>query len=214
MNKTKPVFILLGLSIIIDILSLGSDFYQSHLLRSILVKDYPENIIELANFSDQLQNIMGIAQFVVYIITVIIAGMWIYQAHRNLPLLGATGLKFTPASSVWWYFVPLANLIQPYRAMKEIWKASHNPKNWQMSSNSWLLPLWWCAWIIDNIVGNRVFRESFRLPDDPSISQLLNLNNTLMFSDLLGIISALLFILVIRRIHFAQQYSANHTIVQ
>ena len=61
----------------------------------------------------------------IYIATLIVFGRWIYVTGRNLVQLGVTGLQFTPASRIWWFFVPFANLIKPVEGIRELWNASH-----------------------------------------------------------------------------------------
>jgi len=93
--------------------------------------------------------------------------MWIYRARKNAEWLGARGMRFSPASSVGWYFAPIFNLWKPYQAMKEIWQASKNPGAWQTVSLPGLLSTLWTCWIVNNMVGNASFRLAFRA-DSPA----------------------------------------------
>jgi hypothetical protein len=60
--------------------------------------------------------------------------------------------RFTPASMVWWYFVPLANLVYPYRAVHAVWAASA-PESADISSalRSGVLNVWWGTWLAGSI---------------------------------------------------------------
>ena len=78
--------------------------------------------------------------------------------------LGSPGLRFTPGWAVGWYFVPIANLWKPYQAMKEIWRASKNPGNWQAETTSGFLGWWWFWWIIS--VDRRQHLGAADLPGD------------------------------------------------
>ncbi len=84
-------------------------------------------------------------------------GRWIFRAAWNLRHLGAKRLEYTPGWSVGWYFVPFANLVMPFRAMREIWLASHEPARWREASVG-TLTLWWTLWLAGNILGNISFR--------------------------------------------------------
>ena len=55
-----------------------------------------------------------------------------------------------------WYFVPVANLWMPYRAMKEIWRASVSPANWQKQALSMLVPGWWLLGIAGSSIAGFV----------------------------------------------------------
>lgn len=50
----------------------------------------------------------------------IIFGCWIYKAHKNLEILGRKDLRFSHASTVWWFFIPVFQFWKPYQVMKEI----------------------------------------------------------------------------------------------
>jgi hypothetical protein len=50
--------------------------------------------------------------------------MWTHRVYRNLPALGARGLRYTPAWAVGWLFVPLVNLVVPFFVFSEIWRHS------------------------------------------------------------------------------------------
>src|SRR5687767_1529604 len=61
----------------------------------------------------------------VFVASVVVVAMWIHRAHANLRDAGTDGLEFTPGWAVGWYFIPFANLIKPFQAMRELWNASH-----------------------------------------------------------------------------------------
>lgn len=50
--------------------------------------------------------------------------MWTHRVYRNLPALGARGLRYTPAWAVGWLFVPFVNLVIPFFVFSEIWRHS------------------------------------------------------------------------------------------
>ncbi len=85
--------------------------------------------------------------------------MWIYRAHDNLTQFGLTGLEFTPGWSVGWFFVPFANLVKPYEAMRELWSRSLSNRLHAAA----LLPLWWGCFLVGGIamtIGGLANRES------------------------------------------------------
>jgi hypothetical protein len=75
--------------------------------------------------SDVVTGIVGLAQFILAIITGITFLRWIYRSNNNLRALSGESMTFTPGWSVGWYFIPIANLWKPYQVMNEIWKVSH-----------------------------------------------------------------------------------------
>lgn len=63
-----------------------------------------------------------------------------------------------PGWAVGWFFVPLANLAMPFITMRELWKASANPRDWQLERTPLALPLWWACWLASSIAGTIAFR--------------------------------------------------------
>jgi hypothetical protein len=98
-------------------------------------------------------------------------GVWIHRAAKNLRALGRSGMKFSPGGCVGWFYVPFVNLVRPFRAVSELWRASESDAEsdgyaWvTMGTSTALLGVWWGAWIVGNIISN----ISARI-DDPSAS--------------------------------------------
>jgi hypothetical protein len=79
--------------------------------------------------------------------------MWIYRASRNVRALGAVGLKHSAGWAVGSYVVPFVNLVLPFLAMREIWRASLDPGNWQDARSTPLLGWWWFLWLANGASG-------------------------------------------------------------
>jgi hypothetical protein len=62
------------------------------------------------------------------VVSAFVAGVlfiyWMHAASVNAHAFERAPLGFTPIECVWWWFVPIAGLFQPYRALREIWRAS------------------------------------------------------------------------------------------
>ena len=63
------------------------------------------------------------------------------------------GLRFTPGWAVGWWFVPFANLVKPFQAMRELWKASGGEENWGHARTWSLIGWWWAAWLTAGVLG-------------------------------------------------------------
>lgn len=68
--------------------------------------------------------------------------MWMHRCYRNLPALGSRGY-LSPAWAAGCWFVPIANLVLPYVAVRDIWAASRPGERW----NVVLVATWWIAWL-------------------------------------------------------------------
>jgi hypothetical protein len=87
----------------------------------------------------------------VFIATVVVWCLWQHRAQRNVVELTAGGLGFTPGWAVGWWFIPLANLVKPFQAVRELWKASHGGDTWRHTSTWPVIGLWWAFWLVGNI---------------------------------------------------------------
>ena len=106
-----------------------------------------------------------LTQIAIALGTAILVLSWIYRANYNARQLGAADMRFTSGWAVGWYFVPIAWFWMPYRAMREIWRASVNPSDWGAEPVSSLLRWWWGLWIAPWGLGAIVEVARFRLDE-------------------------------------------------
>lgn len=151
-SLTTFLKIMLWISLGISILALLSDFMQMNLLSSGSFS------IPQAESNDARQQFIGMLYLGGFIITAIAFLTWIYRANTNCHGFGALGMKYSPGWSIGYFFIPFLNLYRPYQAMKEIWKVSNNPSDWQNEKTSPLLGWWWALWLISNFLGYVSFR--------------------------------------------------------
>lgn len=156
-----------------------------------------------ANASDARTLIVYSFWLAVFIVSAILLLIWIYRANRNARQLGAEGMHYTPGWSVGWYFVPIVNLWKPYMAMREIWKASANPGNWQESPGSWLLGTWWFLWISAGVAGNVASRY---LMGADTIDQYITSNILYQISDVLNILLCIVVVFIVGKIYDFQSH--------
>ena len=93
----------------------------------------------------------------------ILVGRWIYRASANAHAIGGE-LTITPGWAIGWYFVPLANLVKPFQAMKETWLASHYGSEWGRGDATDLLNWWWGLWILSSFINNFDWRLGEEVP--------------------------------------------------
>ncbi len=121
------------------------------------------DVTRAAEVSDARQRVVGVIQTAIFIATGVLILIWIHRANVNARALGATGMNFTPGWSVGWYFVPFANLVKPFQAMREIWLASEAPGQWSQAQTPGLLRWWWFLWLAESVTGNLSFRLSMNV---------------------------------------------------
>jgi hypothetical protein len=133
--------------------------------------------------------------------TVVIFAMWIYRAAANIVAAGIAGFDFTPAWAVGWYFVPFANLVQPFLAMRQIWNASHAGGS-DIDRGDPILTLWWTAWLTSNIAANISIQMSFRATSVEMVDVSLYLG---ILSSILSLVLFVVGMRLVERITEAQR---------
>lgn len=94
-----------------------------------------------------------LVQFLVLVVSFVVTLRWIYLAHVNARAFGADDMMGSPGWAVGWFFVPFANLVMPFLMMRELWKASAQPGDWQAASAPATLLLWWLLSLASNITS-------------------------------------------------------------
>ena len=78
-----------------------------------------------------------------------------------MSFLHITGLEFSPALSVWSFYIPLLSLYWPFKVVSEIWRASipistSVGEDWKLFSIPLIIPVWWVLFILSGIFGGIV----------------------------------------------------------
>ena len=112
---------------------------------------------------DMRTGVIALLTLLLLIINLIAIGTWIVRASRNAWILRPDEMEITPGWAVGWYFVPIANLYLPFKAMQEIWLASANAAGpEQYADAGGLLNSWWGFWLLSNILGAITFQIQMR----------------------------------------------------
>lgn len=173
---------------------------------SILVSEALESIDLYSNY-DALGSILHLTSS---IILVFLVSVWIFRANKNSRSLGAKNMKFTPAESIVWYFVPVFNFWKPYYAMKELFKTSVNPNDWEnMNENRLillLLLLWWWSWILSFSSSQHYFQlvQKYSTVTDYTVANYIDLSQTLVGVTFSGLLSGIFLLIIINKIYASQ----------
>lgn len=137
-------------------------------LSSVLTMAMPHTLdpyyipegFELALFG--LLGVTALSQISLTLLGVPIWIWWHARAGGNVHALGHEGLEFSGSSHAWWWFVPFANLVMPYRAMKELLRSSTAESTDDYGVIPGSMGFWWACWLIGNMLTNISMRMSFR----------------------------------------------------
>lgn len=135
-----------------------------------------------------------LVRFGLFVVTAILALTWLYRANLNARAMGATDMMVSPVLSVVWWFVPLLNLAMPYIAIRDLWRASEKPRDWQGLSAPATILIWWLLWLASNIVSTIGWRLTLDPYADTAqaalgfelVAQLLYIPAALMFAAIVG----------------------------
>jgi Domain of unknown function (DUF4328) len=149
---------------------------------------------------DAIRAFLTLVEFLARIAAAIAFLRWLYLAAGNARALGAEDMMVGPGWAVGWYFVPVLNLVMPFVAMRELWKASAYPKDWQAATTPFALPLWSGCWIACNALGG----ISLRLSLDEDEAMRAAADTLAALSDLFVVPAALLLAWIVGRIQAMQ----------
>lgn len=165
-----------------------------------------EELMKAANASDSRVQLASGARAILFIATCIPFGMWIYRAAKNTRALGATGLQASPGWAVGSYFIPIVNFFAPFIAMREIWRASLDPGNWEAARSTPLLGWWWTLWIVNGLAG---WLAQILLSHPSSVSDAESGSLVALIQNVTQIALNILALLLVRRITANQLWQSK-----
>ena len=187
--------------------SIVSNFMQINLLNDYFLDSlysYDEFIL-LSDKNDIRVGIISLLYSVLLFLSIILIVRWLYVSAKNNHLYEVKNLKFKPGWAIGWYFIPFANLIMPYRSMKETYKASFKRDDWESISVPYDIPIWWITWLITNILFNVSSRNYFSAINNLSYENLKFVLYIDISCDIFLIVNAIFLIKIVRVISFNQR---------
>jgi hypothetical protein len=194
-SRAHWTIVLLTVSAVLDLVAVVSSAAQVSLINRVVAGGTISEAAAVAN--DAGQQLLGILQIIVLVVTVVAFLRWLSRSYRNLPALGVTHPSFTPGWAIGAWFVPFMNLVRPYQIVKELWGTS------EPTHSAALLGWWWAAWLISGFIGQAVFRLSLRATQP---SELLTLSYLTLISDAVSVVAAILAVKVVRGITRRQEH--------
>jgi hypothetical protein len=109
--------------------------------------------------------LLAIPEIIIYLATIVFFLMWLYRAYGNLKAFDPwCRLEYSRGLTIGSFFIPFANLVIPYRAVKQVWQKSGAPDEALLAEPNApaSFPIWWMFWLLATFAGNLSFRLSFR----------------------------------------------------
>lgn len=186
-------WVVLGL----EVASVLSNFAELQLLRGHFTP-------QQAAANDERQGIVALFYLVGFIVWGITYLRWLHRTNVNCRGFGTNDMRFTPAWSVAWHFIPFMNLVRPFQVKREIWLSAHHPGNdrWMLQQASPLIGIWWALWLLSGSLGTASFRLSMRAE---TLDQIQVATSVSLAASLVGIPLCLVFIVLIKSISAAHE---------
>jgi hypothetical protein len=196
-QRAKNAITLIWIVFALEIISLISGYFQYDLLQT--AANGGEISTESATANDTREQMIGIIYLIAYVISAITFIKWFRRAYFNLHLR-VNHLSQTEGWAAGSWFVPIVSLYRPNQIMKELYQETKElliKKGFSVNDNftSSSLGWWWTLWIINNIMGNFVFRYSMKAE---SIDELTSSTIASMVGNIIGIPLALITVKVIK----------------
>jgi hypothetical protein len=97
---------------------------------------------------------MGLLQFVAIVVTAIAYLAWLSRSVDNVPGLGGGKPVATPAWSIGWWFIPIANLFKPYQIVVDLYRRMAPVEK----VGTGIVGAWWVLWLLNNVVAQAAGR--------------------------------------------------------
>lgn len=185
------------------VVSLGFTWFDHGVFRDLVHGvDVPMATIERID-ADIPFNVLSM---VVFLGLVVLFGVWLVRAGRNLRARGILDTRETDETRLLWFFVPIVHLYRPLSGMAELWRGStaEDPAHWRNVAFPWLLAPWWALWLVANALENVMLYVRY---EAVTAQELLHAAEYDMASTVAKLLCLPLFLVIVRRIDSAQRAS-------
>jgi hypothetical protein len=177
------------------------------LATRLVALDDPDatDFLSRARDADSFVSIMTIAWGVAVLAIIPCFIVWNYRAAKNQEALARQPERLGAGWAIGGWFIPLGNLVLPVLEIQDLWRGSdasieRGDPRWRIADRSWLIGWWWGLLI----AGLVTFSGSPADQDELELAAVRGANLVAMVGMLCAAASAVLAILVVRRIDARQ----------
>jgi hypothetical protein len=157
-----------------------------------------------------VQGAIQLAYAIVSVVALVFEMMWVHRTYRNLPALGAQGLRFSPGWAVAYYFIPIISFYRPFQVMRETWRASDpdhpGGTSWQAVSVPPIVNWWWGLSLFMGLVSLISGGLEMNEANPAALAAASSIDVFLVF---LGLVVMVLQIAIVKRVTALQEERAN-----
>ncbi|MFF1409001.1 DUF4328 domain-containing protein [Streptomyces sp. NPDC058289] len=146
--------VLLAVGGVVDLLSVGAQLTRWQQMKAVLT-DPPGTQHDEIALTDSLNTLVGFAQSVTMLATVVVFIMWFHRVRCNAEVFRPDGFSQSAGWAIGGWFVPIANLFFPYRTARETWDASTQfaPDGSYRQVSGAPVVAWWLAFAGGQVLG-------------------------------------------------------------
>jgi hypothetical protein len=175
---------------------LGFDLYTRSFERDGLPVSYTEIHLNhnRLTFVAKATVVLGAAAVVMWL-------FWQSRSQANVRALGARGTRFHPLATALAWVVPVANLVLPVLALRELWKASDpdaGPDDWREGRTFPVVWVWWLAFLSGLLLLVLAYQG---LGAEPTHAALMTRDRFVRGAAGVGIVASILGIVVVESIN-------------
>jgi hypothetical protein len=196
----KVVVVALLLVAAADVFAINAALWQNDLIEG----DPSES--QLVH-SDSLISWSGMAQFGMLVIAAAVFIYWFRRAYRSTSCFAGARLRYSSKMAVGGWFIPFASLWIPIQIVNDV-SRSIDMNDSNMSEEAWdrapipaVIPNWWIAYVISNIVGWQAFRRSLvdlsDMSREQAIAAVQEYNDFNVFASSVDLVAAILAMAVV-----------------
>ncbi|MBT2466682.1 DUF4328 domain-containing protein [Streptomyces sp. ISL-66] len=197
--------VLLALCAVAALSLAGTGLYAGAVLRD---GSYPDaGSEESFTLPDMLMALAAILPVPLLIATAALFIIWFHRVHRNAAIFNPGAITESGGWAVGSWFIPLGNLVLPYRTAKEIWAASLQlgPDGAYRPVSTAPVTSWWLLWV-SSLIAERVFSIVYERADSPA--ELSSAADAASVQGLLSLAAAVLAIRFVRKLTALQTVKA------
>lgn len=170
--------------------------------------------LDEARASDSLVSGVALASVGVYVLAGIAVLVWLHRVVRNNQSLGERYLRFSPGFAIGCWFIPFANLVLPYQAVREAWGASDPGLRWstpdtrRRSPGGGFVVAWWLMFIAGSLAGLATLGYGPN-SDVDALTRIRAITDITVVQEALHLAAALLLIAIVTRLTSRQDQKAQ-----
>ncbi len=154
---------------------------------------------------------------IVFLATIFAFGSFTHRASRNLLTLKSMGQRFSPEKSVFWFFIPVFNLIKPWQVYRELFRGSDpavgtdDQHAWKKKGRVPAIVNVWAVIFVPVFFYNFLNVGRVWYSDRETIDDVITLHRLLIVADFLLVVLGIAAIIVVLELHRRQE--ARHSII-